>query len=110
MPSARPRLLVGHGRRTGFSFGSATYHGGAGALRLASQDWGATDGVPSGVTVALKNGFSIIDGWQINTEGSAVGLGRNYVIAVLTDHNPSEDYGIQTVDGVSALVWQALGG
>jgi hypothetical protein len=73
-----------------------------------SQDWGATGGVPTGVTVALKNGFSIIDGWQINTEGWVNGLGRDYLIAVLTDDNPSEDYGIQTVDGISALVWQAL--
>ena len=31
-----------------------------------SQDWGATGGVPPGVTVALKNGFPVINGWQIN--------------------------------------------
>jgi len=73
-----------------------------------SQDWGASGGVPAGVTVALKNGFSIIDGWQINTEGWVNGLGRDYLVAVLTDDNPSEEYGIQTVDGIAALVWQAL--
>jgi Beta-lactamase enzyme family len=73
-----------------------------------SQDWGATGGVPPGVTVALKNGFAVINGWQINTEGWVSGAGRNYLIAVLTNGNVSEQYGIDTVDGVSALVWNAL--
>jgi len=73
-----------------------------------SQDWGATGGVPPGVTVALKNGFAIIDGWQINTTGWVSGEGRDYLIAVLTNGNVSEQYGIDTVNSVSALVWSAL--
>jgi len=52
-----------------------------------TQDWGATGGVPPGVTVALKNGFAVIDGWQINTEGWVDGDGRNYLIGVLTNGN-----------------------
>jgi hypothetical protein len=74
-----------------------------------AQDWGATGGVPAGVTVALKNGFSIINGWQINTMGWVNGLGRNYLIAVLTDENPTEAYGIQTANAISSIVWNALG-
>jgi hypothetical protein len=74
-----------------------------------SQDWGATGGVPAGVTVALKNGFAVIDGWQISTTGWVDGDGRDYLIAVLTNGNASEQYGIDTVDGVSSLVWNALG-
>jgi len=74
-----------------------------------SQDWGATGGVPPGVTVALKNGFAIIDGWQINTTGWVSGAGRDYLISVLTNGNASEQYGIDTVNGVSALVWNAMG-
>jgi hypothetical protein len=73
-----------------------------------SQDWGATGGVAPGATVALKNGFSVINGWQINTTGWVEGAGRDYLIAVLTDANPSEQYGIDTVNAVSALAWQAL--
>jgi hypothetical protein len=73
-----------------------------------TQDWGATGGVPAGVTVALKNGFAIINGWQINTTGWVDGDGRNYLIAVLTDGNPSEAYGIATVNAVSAIVWRSL--
>jgi len=75
-----------------------------------SQDWGATGGVPPGVTVALKNGFAVIDGWQINTEGWVHGDGRNYLIGVLTDNNPSEGYGIDTVDAVSSIVYRDMGG
>jgi beta-lactamase class A len=74
-----------------------------------SQDWGATGGVPPGVTVALKNGFAVIDGWQINTTGWVSGAGRDYLIAVLTNGNASKQYGIDTVNGVSALVWNAMG-
>ncbi len=74
-----------------------------------AQDWGATGGVPAGVTVALKNGFSIINGWQINTMGWVSGLGRNYLIAVLTDENPTEAYGIQTANAISSIVWNTLG-
>jgi len=74
-----------------------------------SQDWGATGGVPPGVTVALKNGFAVLDGWQINTTGWVDGEGRDYMIAVLTNGNASEQYGIDTVNGVSALIWHAMG-
>jgi beta-lactamase class A len=73
-----------------------------------SQDWGATGGVSPGVTVALKNGFALSTGWQINTTGWVNGAGRDYLIAVLTNGNASEQYGIDTVNGVSALVWNAL--
>jgi hypothetical protein len=73
-----------------------------------AQDWGATGGVPAGVTVALKNGFAVIDGWQINTTGWVSGQGRDYLIAVLTDGNATESYGIDTVNAVSSIVWRAL--
>jgi beta-lactamase class A len=73
-----------------------------------SQAWGVSGGVPPGATVALKNGFSQIEGWQINSMGWVRGFGRDYLIAVLTDRNPSQDYGIQTVNGLSAIVWDAM--
>ncbi len=73
-----------------------------------SQDWGATGGVPAGVTVALKNGFAVINGWQINTEAWVDGDGRDYLISVLTDANPTEAYGIQTLNSISSIVWDTL--
>ena len=74
----------------------------------STQDWGVTGGVPAGVSVALKNGFSIINGWQINSMGWVRGDGRDYLIAVLTDGNPSEAYGIATADQISSIVWNSL--
>ena len=75
-----------------------------------SQDWGVSAGVPAGVTVALKNGWLPLVGngdWQVNSIGWISGDGRNYLIAVLTTGNPSEGYGIDTIDGISGLVFDA---
>jgi hypothetical protein len=72
------------------------------------QDWGATGGVPAGVTVALKNGFAFVDDWQMNTIGWVDGDGRDYLIAILTNGNETESYGIATVNAVSAMVWNGL--
>jgi hypothetical protein len=77
----------------------------------SGQAWGVTAGVPSNVTVALKNGWVPLTSdtdWEINSIGFVSGLGRRYLIAVLTAHDPSEAYGITTIEGVSKLVWQAL--
>lgn len=72
------------------------------------EAWGATGGVPSNATVALKNGWLPIgaSGWEINSIGHVTGDGRNYVIAMLSRNNPTEGYGIQTLDTISQMVWQ----
>ena len=78
-----------------------------------SERWGVTGGVPSQAVVALKNGWLPLNtadtDWQINSIGWVSGLGRNYLIAVLTTGNPSETYGIATIDQVSTDVWDSLG-
>ena len=78
-----------------------------------SQRWGVTGGVPSQVKVALKNGWlplnSADDDWQVNSIGWISGDGRNYLMTVLTTGNPSEQYGIDTIDQLSAMVWDRLG-
>lgn len=74
-----------------------------------SQAWGVSGGVPSGVSVALKNGWLPFGGgWHINSIGRIRGDGRWYLIAVLTSFNPSEAYGIATINAISSLVWHAL--
>jgi hypothetical protein len=77
-----------------------------------SQRWGVTGGVPAGVTVALKNGWLPLNAagtdWQVNSVGWVSGGGRDYLLAVLTTGNPSEQYGITTIDALSAQVWRAL--
>ena len=77
-----------------------------------SERWGVSGGVPSGVTVALKNGWLPLNAsdtdWQINSIGWVSGDGRNYLLAVLTTGDPSEQYGIDTIDELSSMVWAAL--
>jgi beta-lactamase class A len=78
----------------------------------SSESWGVTGGVPPGVTVALKNGWLPLTGatdWQVNSIGWINGDGRNYILAVLTTGNPTEQYGIDTIDQVSSQVWSELG-
>ena len=36
------------------------------------------------------------------------GDGRDYLLAILSSDNPSEEYGIDTVDLVSSVIWSAL--
>ena len=76
------------------------------------QAWGVSGGVPAGVTVALKNGWLPLNDdntdWQINSEGWVSGDGRDYLISVLTTGNPTEQYGIDTINGLSSLIWTAL--
>jgi hypothetical protein len=78
-----------------------------------SQRWGVSGGVPAQVTVALKNGWLPLRGagsdWQINSVGWVSGGGRNYLMAVLATGNPSEQYGIDTIDQLAAMVWQHMG-
>jgi beta-lactamase class A len=76
------------------------------------QRWGVSAGVPAGVRVALKNGWVPLTApdanWQVNSEGRIAGDGRNYLVAVLATGNPSEQYGIDTIDTLSALLWSAM--
>jgi beta-lactamase class A len=78
----------------------------------ADQRWGVSGDVPAGVTVALKNGWLPLKGtnsdWQINSVGWISGDGRDYLMAVLTTGNPSEQYGINTIDQLAATVWQRM--
>jgi len=76
------------------------------------QRWGVSGGVPAQVTVALKNGWlplnSANNNWQINSVGWISGSGRDYLIAVLTTGNPTEQYGIDTIDQLAAMVWNEM--
>ncbi|HEX3540484.1 MAG TPA: serine hydrolase [Acidimicrobiales bacterium] len=75
----------------------------------SSQRWGVSGGVPAGVGIALKNGWlSVTGGWEINSIGHIAGGGRDYVIAVLTAGNSSMGYGINTIQGVSSIVWSQM--
>jgi Beta-lactamase enzyme family len=76
------------------------------------QNWGVSGGVPlAGTTIALKNGWLPLanEGWQINSIGWIHGHGRDYVLAVLASHNPSEQYGIDTIEAIATHIYASLG-
>lgn len=70
------------------------------------QRWGTPAGAPSGVTVHVKNGWlpEAAGGWHINSIGAFTGHGRDYMMAVLTDDNPTMAYGVATIEAVARLV------
>lgn len=76
------------------------------------QRWGISGGVPAGVTVALKNGWLPLNdantNWQVNSVGWVSGAGRDYLIAVFSTGNPTEQYGIDTINALSSGVWNAM--
>lgn len=76
------------------------------------QRWGVSAGVPPGVRVALKNAWVPLTApgtnWQVNSEGWLSGDGRDYLIAVFTTGNPDEQYGIDTINTLAAIVWPAM--
>lgn len=77
---------------------------------IPGQRWGTPAGAPTAVTVHVKNGWLSDDdgGWHINSIGAFTGQDRNYMIAVLTDDNQSEQYGIDTVQAVARVVHRDL--
>jgi beta-lactamase class A len=76
---------------------------------IPSEHWGVSGGVPAGAIVALKNGWLPFGvGWHVNSIGQITGFGRRYLLAVMTDGDPTEDYGIASIERISAAVWKAL--
>jgi beta-lactamase class A len=78
----------------------------------ADQRWGITGGVPSSAKVAIKNGWLPVEKddyrWAVNSIGWVRGDGKNYEIAVLTQRDSSEHYGIHTIEHVAGLVWDHM--
>ena len=88
---------------------SRAYQLGLMAQVISSQRWGTPAGAPAGAGVHVKNGWlPESSGWHVNSIGAFTGKGRNYLIAVLTDDNPSEQYGIDTIEAVARVVHRDL--
>jgi beta-lactamase class A len=85
---------------------SRGYELGLMARVIASQRWGVTAGAPRELAVHVKNGWlpEEVGGWHINSIGAFSGHGRDYMIAVLTDGNPTMDYGVATIQAVARVV------
>ena len=77
---------------------------------ISSQRWGTPSGAPSGLTVYVKNGWlpRATLGWRINSLGAFQGHGRDYMIAMVTDNNPTMQYGVDTIQRVAQAVHRDL--
>ena len=88
---------------------SRSYELGLMAKVIPGQRWGTPAGAPAGVTVHVKNGWLPDNtGWHINSTGAFTGKNKNYLMAMLTDDNPSEQYGIDTIERVARQVHKDL--
>lgn len=74
------------------------------------QRWGTGYGIPSGVRVALKNGWVTTTPATVNSVGYINGENKSYVITVLTKNNKSLSEGIDTINTISSLVWNEFSG
>lgn len=77
---------------------------------VKSQRWGTPAGTPAHVTVHVKNGWlpRATHGWRIHSLGTFAGSGHNYMMAVLTQDNPSMSYGVGTVERAARVVHRDL--
>ena len=79
-----------------------------------TQQWGITAGVPTGWSVALKNGFYPMrgNGWRIGSTGFVRdgSTGQGYAITVMTDRNRSHVAGMRLAETVSRRVAAVLAG
>ncbi|HEX6468311.1 MAG TPA: serine hydrolase [Streptosporangiaceae bacterium] len=76
----------------------------------SEQSWGVRAAARHGDEVANKNGWMTHeadgDRWAINSIGRVRGHGHDFLIAVFSAHNPSEGYGITTVEHMVAMAAQ----
>lgn len=78
------------------------------------QAWGVSAGflpTPGTATLALKNGWNPErDGWQVHSAGVVRRADGTpwYALAILTAAQPSERYGIETVEGVARALNRAM--
>jgi len=72
------------------------------------QRFGVGEGLPPEALVGLKNGwFPYSSGWGINSAGYVMLGNTEYLLAIQTGHNPSQQYGRDTVSTLSGLIWRA---
>ncbi|WP_405583030.1 serine hydrolase [Streptomyces sp. NBC_01092] len=77
---------------------------------VPSQRWGTPYGVPSGVSVAVKNGWlrRATHGWRVHSVGAFKGRGHDYTVTVLTHGSHTLNYGIATIQGVAEAIHRDL--
>ena len=76
----------------------------------SDQAWGISAGVPKNAKISLKNGWlpDEDDGWMVNSLGHIKTQKADYVIAVLTNGDVSEQSGIDLIEKLSRQTYQEL--
>ena len=69
---------------------------------VSSQRWGIPPEVPAGWRVFFKGGWASGTGRVTHQVALLLDGDRRLAIAVLTEYNPSHDYGVRTIRGVAA--------
>ena len=77
---------------------------------IPSQRWGVPAGAPADLTVHVKNGWLPLatHGWRIHSIGCFTGHHRGYAIVVLTEDNPTMEYGITTIQQAAEAIHRQL--
>jgi beta-lactamase class A len=88
------------------STASRNYELGLMASVVSYERWGIPAGAPTSLTVHVKNGWlpRATHGWRIHSIGGFTGRGVSYSIVVLTQDNPTMDYGIVTIEGIARAI------
>jgi beta-lactamase class A len=77
---------------------------------IPAQRWGVPAGAPADLTVHVKNGWLPLatHGWRIHSIGCFTGHHRGYSIVVLTEDNPTMQYGITTIQNAAEVIHRQL--
>jgi hypothetical protein len=83
---------------------------------IPEQRWGVAAGADDSGNeiVGIKDGwYPDDDGWRVNSVGFISPLSRTeepYAIAVMTNYQSTQEYGIETIEGLALPVYEALRG
>ena len=77
---------------------------------IGGQQFGLGWGSPVHALVAMKDGWydEIPTGWQVNTTGFVQYQERFYLVTIMTQSDPNEEYGMDTVTTLSSDIWKYL--
>ncbi|MEY9871627.1 beta-lactamase class A [Streptacidiphilus sp. MAP12-33] len=107
------RQIFGSGASSRLSTASRNYVRSLMGDVEADQDWGVSAAAGAGDDYALKNGWlprSATGLWVVNSIGEVDRDGHTYLVAVLSDGNPSMADGISLVESVAEAAVQELAG
>ncbi len=72
-----------------------------------SQRFGIPTALPSTAVVGVKNGWypETLTGCQLNSAGYVHAGKRFYLAVIMTEHNANKDYGLDTLNTISHVLW-----